>query len=1064
MIPLLLADGDPFREGFARIINHSEVDGSVRIVAIDDEGTQSAAITLSLPARGARHFNSGDLENGNPAKGLSGGAGDGVGDWRLALTTDLEIEPLAYVRTRDGFLTSVHGIVPLGRFVPIFNPASNDRQRSLLRVINPAEAPVRVSLTGQDDSGEFTLDRAFEAGRDGGYVAFDLPAGAARTFTAQELEAGGEGLDGALGDGVGKWQLFFNGGAPTLAMSLLESPTGHLTNLSTQRAYRSRTVPLLLSNGDPAVHGFTRILNLSGEPGIVEVRAIDDSGRKSRRVTLPMDGSQARHFNSRDLEIGSPQKGIHQGLGSGVGNWRLDFRSNRWIDVSAFVRTKDGFVTSMHDVGRRLRRGHEAGQDAGTPVRWRYHLPTFNPASNTRQRSLLRLVNPSNRDVEIELEGVDDSGRPSLGKVHLTLAANESREVTAVALERGEDLHGMFGDGQGKWRLVVSADGPIFAQSLMRSPGGQLTNLSRTYFGGEDQAVGSYKLNWTVPESRAGDSIASAGDFDGDGLSDLFVGAPAGDSEDSDLPGSAYLILGSALPRLDADSGGSDGRIELGGTPPDQGVWQFVGESGDSLAGASVASVGDRQGGAAILVGSPGFGPRGERVGAAYLIAASAPLAADKEDGVADGVVSLGHISAQSGSWQFVGEAPHDVAGSSVAAAGDVNGDGVADWLIGAPGDHPDGGDAEVALPGTFYLASGASLSQADQTDGKADGIIELGRLARQPNSWKFLGEHNLSWTGASLASAGDVDGDGLPELLVGAPGYDGKRGATIGAAYLISPSDLASMDAADGAGDGVIELANVAAQPRSWKFTGADLEESEDYRVGQNVSSAGDIDGDGRADLLIGRWDIVFEPGPIYLITAAALATLDAEDGSGDGTINLGHVGRISGSWRLQAKFSADGRRYHTYPSDVASAGDVDGDGLSDILVGTRNGGWSKAGPNYGRLSRAAFLISARDLVSLDAEDGYLDGTIDLDAERFEAISSWQFVGEGGDNAGNTVAAAGDVNGDGLADFLIGANRAGVRAGAAYVLSAADLNALDQADGSVDGYIQLGAIVRSGH
>ena len=116
MIPLLLADGDPFREGFVRIINHSTVDGSVSIVAIDDEGTRASAIALRLPARGAAHFNSGDLENGNSAKGLAGGVGDGVGDWRLQLTTDVEIEPLAYIRTRDGFLTSVHEIAPLGRF------------------------------------------------------------------------------------------------------------------------------------------------------------------------------------------------------------------------------------------------------------------------------------------------------------------------------------------------------------------------------------------------------------------------------------------------------------------------------------------------------------------------------------------------------------------------------------------------------------------------------------------------------------------------------------------------------------------------------------------------------------------------------------------------------------------------------------------------------------------------------------------------------------------------------------------------------------------------------------
>ena len=468
-------------------------------------------------------------------------------------------------------------------------------------------------------------------------------------------------------------------------MSLLESPTQHLTNLSTLRAYRSRTVPLLLSDSDPAMHGFIRIVNVSDESGTVEVRAIDDSGREVGPVTLPLEPKQARHFNSRDLEEGALAKGIAQGLGSGTGNWRLEFSSNLWIDVSAFVRTKDGFVTSMHDVGRRAWRSHEAGQNAEGHLRWRYHLPTFNPASNTRQRSLLRLVNPSNRDVEVEVGGIDDSGSPSLGTVRLTLVANESRAITSLALERGEGLHGMFGDG--KWQLYVSADGPIFAQSLMRSGGGQLTNLSRTYFGGEDQAADSHKLNWTAPDSRAGDSVASAGDFDGDGWSDLLVGAPTGDSEESEPPGSAHLFLGASLSRLDSDGGHPDGQIELGEPLSGQGAWQFVGEAEASEAGASVASVSDRNGRAALLVGSPGFSLKATRTGAAYLISASAPAAADAEDGASDGVIDLANVAAQPRSWKFTGADVEDSedyrVGQSVSSAGDIDGDGRADLLIG---------------------------------------------------------------------------------------------------------------------------------------------------------------------------------------------------------------------------------------------------------------------------------------------------------------------------------------------------------------------------------------------
>ena len=78
--------------------------------------------------REGAHFNSQDLENGNPEKGLSGRAGDGDGNWRLNLETDLEIEHLAYIRTADGFVTNMHEVaaeIPEGSnryHVPFFNP------------------------------------------------------------------------------------------------------------------------------------------------------------------------------------------------------------------------------------------------------------------------------------------------------------------------------------------------------------------------------------------------------------------------------------------------------------------------------------------------------------------------------------------------------------------------------------------------------------------------------------------------------------------------------------------------------------------------------------------------------------------------------------------------------------------------------------------------------------------------------------------------------------------------------------------------------------------------------
>ena len=178
-----------------------------------------------MPARRSI-FNSEDLENGNAEKGLSDGVGAGEGAWRLQLSSELDMEVLSYIRTSDGFLTSMHDTVPSegGRhWVAFFNPGSNDSQVSRLRLVNPGDEAAEVSIVGVDDRGESP----------GGDVTTTIPAGASRTFTAAALELGGEGLDGALGDGEGKWRLTVESSQPLVAMSLLSDPMGYLTNLST---------------------------------------------------------------------------------------------------------------------------------------------------------------------------------------------------------------------------------------------------------------------------------------------------------------------------------------------------------------------------------------------------------------------------------------------------------------------------------------------------------------------------------------------------------------------------------------------------------------------------------------------------------------------------------------------------------------------------------------------------------------------------------------------------------------------------------------------------------------
>ena len=224
VVPLFPSDTGE-RQGFVRVINYGGKAAQVRIVAIDDAGARAPHLTLAVGAGEAVHFNSSDLEGGNPDKGLSGSSGRGNGDWRLQLESTGELAVLPFVRTADGFLTAMHStaaVLDSHHRVPIFNPASNANQRSRLRMVNPGTRPAHVSVAGVDDAG----------GSPGEVVRTTVASGESRTITAGQFEAGDWGLRGGMGDGTGKWRLVVDSDQPLVLMNLLESPTGHLTNLS----------------------------------------------------------------------------------------------------------------------------------------------------------------------------------------------------------------------------------------------------------------------------------------------------------------------------------------------------------------------------------------------------------------------------------------------------------------------------------------------------------------------------------------------------------------------------------------------------------------------------------------------------------------------------------------------------------------------------------------------------------------------------------------------------------------------------------------------------------------
>lgn len=445
----------PTAESFVRVVNLSEESGEVLLVAVDDTGRRFGPISFSLAPRAVKHFNSGDLERGNVIKGLSGGVGHGTGNWRLEIATTLELDPLAFVRTSDGFLTAMHAKIHQDQNLAIFNPGGNRNQRSRLRLVNRAAQETEVVIRGVDDAGR-TPDSE---------VRLTLAAGEARDISAVQLETGDKGIAGRLGDGSRKWRLSVAADGPIWAMNLLQSPNDYLTNL-TSNASAELAVPLFLSASDEhGRQGFARIRNRSDRDGVVHIHAFDDSGNERGAVTLSLDAGQTVHFNSTDLEDGNAGKGLSAGVDEGEGNWRLQFDTDLAIDAMAYVRHDDGFLTSMHDVAPYSNRRHR--------------IPIFNPASNERQRSLLRLANPSNAVVRVTIAGVDDAGASAGTEVSLDLPPQAARTLTAVELERGgTGLAGRLGDGAGKWRLTIDADGPLYAMSLLESPTGHLSNLS----------------------------------------------------------------------------------------------------------------------------------------------------------------------------------------------------------------------------------------------------------------------------------------------------------------------------------------------------------------------------------------------------------------------------------------------------------------------------------------------------------------------------------------------------------------------------------------------------------
>ena len=473
---------------------------------------------------------------------------------------------------------------------------------------------------------------------------------------------------------------------------------------------------------------------------------------------------------------------------------------------------------------------------------------------------------------------------------------------------------------------------------------------------------------WTGTMQAAcefGYSVALAGDVNGDGFSDVLVGAPLFDVPPSGTnQGRAYCYHGNTM--------------TLG--------WNADGAASNAQFGFSLSGAGDLNGDGVsdVAIGAP-YQPKAPTTnnGAVYCYQGN----------------SLSGLAMVANTSRFGGGAAN--LGWSVSSAGDMNGDGYADLITGAPGAATGNGAAYV------YLGTGVGTA-----------LIAVSGIAVTGLSGERLGQ--------SVSLAGDVNGDGFADVIVGSPNYSGNKGKVqvfrgsspllLDAAHLLwskvglvagDHSGAAVHTAGDVNGDGISDLL-FAAPDRGgmgvvsifygstdllpsicqWSKLGMQAQGN----LGRSVSSAGDVNGDGYSDMIIGGPGLAGGLGKamLYMGSATGLSATPAWSGVGENTDDLyGHV--------------------------VASAGDVNGDGYGDVIVG------APGFPNYTWRGKAYLYLGSSTGLS--------------------AIPAWTKTGENvGDRFAYGAAGAGDVNGDGFSDVILGAYMFGNDEGKAYVFNGSSI------------------------
>jgi len=422
-----------------------------------------------------------------------------------------------------------------------------------------------------------------------------------------------------------------------------------------------------------------------------------------------------------------------------------------------------------------------------------------------------------------------------------------------------------------------------------------------------DSSAGLYVK---VQDGRPIDSISPAGDVNGDGIDDFIIGI----SSTSD-GGNALVIFGSRN-GLGTDIDGKS-VLETGTLAPASG-FLITGDGANDGAGESVAGLGDINGDGFddLIVGAPGGDDNGSAAGESYVVFGRASGFGTVVEGRS--TVNLSALGINEG-FIITGAAAGDESGESVSAAGDVNGDGFADLLIGAR--HNDLGASDA---GEAYVIFGkaAGFGHVVGTGQNTRRVIDLDALG-STEGFVVQNDKAISNFGLDVSAAGDINGDGFGDIVVASRQTNNGNDFT-GLAHIIFGS-TSNLGTADGAGRSVVDIASLAP----FSGFGIVFSDGANEPSARSVSAAGDVNGDGFDDLLVSNLAGgagTGGGGETYLLfgTDQGFGVF----GFGHTILDLADFSRRDGII-ISASTQDDGAGFN-----VSSAGDINNDGFDDIMI----------------------------------------------------------------------------------------------------------------------------------